>query len=110
MFPNYGRMDESSSIGYQEIGNTFEDVLARVFLALIGRWNKPAPRTHHGIICSPDGVSPLSQTIDEMKATWKSSRDFAQSVKFLFFLMLRRPPRSTLFPYTTLFRSASSPT
>src|SRR5690606_41662972 len=25
----------------------------------------------------------------------------------LFFLMLRRPPRSTLFPYTTLFRSKS---
>src|SRR5690348_17440699 len=25
---------------------------------------------------------------------------------FFFFLMLRRPPRSTLFPYTTLFRSA----
>src|SRR5207244_10958560 len=24
---------------------------------------------------------------------------------FIFFLMLRRPPRSTLFPYTTLFRS-----
>ena len=23
----------------------------------------------------------------------------------IFFLMLRRPPRSTLFPYTTLFRS-----
>src|SRR3712207_7502166 len=34
---------------------------------------------------------------------------------FFFFLMIRRPPRSTLFPYTTLFRSpgtdggASSP-
>src|SRR2546427_4893246 len=27
---------------------------------------------------------------------------------FLFFLMIRRPPRSTLFPYTTLFRSDSS--
>src|SRR5438105_5916037 len=29
------------------------------------------------------------------------------SVRFLcfFFLMIRRPPRSTLFPYTTLFRS-----
>src|ERR1039458_8284498 len=25
-----------------------------------------------------------------------------------FFLMIRRPPRSTLFPYTTLFRSGSS--
>src|SRR5438477_5254044 len=27
--------------------------------------------------------------------------------KILIFLMIRRPPRSTLFPYTTLFRSAS---
>src|SRR2546430_9222420 len=27
-----------------------------------------------------------------------------------FFLMIRRPPRSTLFPYTTLFRSHRSPT
>src|SRR3712207_8738150 len=26
-----------------------------------------------------------------------------------FFLMIRRPPSSTLFPYTTLFRSPSSP-
>src|SRR3712207_8373654 len=26
---------------------------------------------------------------------------------FSFFLMIRRPPRSTLFPYTTLFRSLS---
>src|SRR3712207_6937367 len=26
----------------------------------------------------------------------------------LFFLMIRRPPRSTLFPYTTLFRSAAA--
>src|SRR5258708_33595638 len=28
---------------------------------------------------------------------------------FFFFLMIRRPPRSTLFPYTTLFRSVSLP-
>src|SRR6266511_2467504 len=27
---------------------------------------------------------------------------------FFFFLMIRRPPRSTLFPYTTLFRSAQT--
>src|SRR2546422_4688391 len=26
---------------------------------------------------------------------------------FFFFLMIRRPPRSTLFPYTTLFRSSA---
>src|SRR3712207_7779200 len=29
---------------------------------------------------------------------------------FVFFLMIRRPPRSTLFPYTTLFRSPSDDT
>src|SRR3712207_9351450 len=28
------------------------------------------------------------------------------SAEAFFFLMIRRPPRSTLFPYTTLFRSA----
>src|SRR6266511_6101999 len=28
---------------------------------------------------------------------------------FFFFLMIRRPPRSTLFPYTTLFRSVLHP-
>src|SRR3712207_9030848 len=27
---------------------------------------------------------------------------------YFFFLMIRRPPRSTLFPYTTLFRSISA--
>src|SRR2546430_153422 len=29
----------------------------------------------------------------------------AVSIFIFFFLMIRRPPRSTLFPYTTLFRS-----
>src|SRR2546426_12244467 len=32
-------------------------------------------------------------------SSWDSLR------RFFFFLMIRRPPRSTLFPYTTLFRS-----
>src|SRR5258708_31330768 len=32
---------------------------------------------------------------------------FAKRLRF-FFLMIRRPPRSTLFPYTTLFRSRQS--
>src|SRR5436189_5887143 len=34
-----------------------------------------------------------------------SSR-FSHFVFLFFFLMIRRPPRSTLFPYTTLFRSS----
>src|SRR5471030_3406715 len=34
---------------------------------------------------------------------------FSFACSFFFFLMIRRPPRSTLFPYTTLFRSRTSP-
>src|SRR5256885_11993294 len=33
------------------------------------------------------------------------SSDCSSLIIFIFFLMIRRPPRSTLFPYTTLFRS-----
>ena len=31
-----------------------------------------------------------------------------KAIKYFFFLMIRRPPRSTLFPYTTLFRSTAT--
>src|SRR2546429_6727313 len=34
-----------------------------------------------------------------------SSLSISHSFLLFFFLMIRRPPRSTLFPYTTLFRS-----
>src|SRR5439155_20384405 len=34
---------------------------------------------------------------------------FCFLILFCFFLLIRRPPRSTLFPYTTLFRSQRSP-
>src|SRR5208337_5395660 len=34
---------------------------------------------------------------------------FVSILRFFFFLMIRRPPRSTLFPYTTLFRSGQEP-
>src|SRR5256885_17006510 len=38
------------------------------------------------------------------------SRDHYQALEqgLFFFLMIRRPPRSTLFPYTTLFRSITN--
>src|SRR5216683_6632340 len=35
----------------------------------------------------------------------KKSPTVFSLISFFFFLMIRRPPRSTLFPYTTLFRS-----
>src|ERR1039457_7301111 len=37
---------------------------------------------------------------------WRGSLGLTSAMSvFFFFLMIRRPPRSTLFPYTTLFRS-----
>src|ERR1039457_3448500 len=37
-----------------------------------------------------------------------SASDSASVLSLFFFLMIRRPPRSTLFPYTTLFRSQAA--
>src|SRR5438105_8916292 len=34
---------------------------------------------------------------------------FGSALRCVFFLLIRRPPRSTLFPYTTLFRSGLRP-
>src|SRR6516165_7450985 len=35
--------------------------------------------------------------------------EMVEALKLFFFLMRRRPPRATLFPYTTLFRSRAAP-
>src|SRR5215208_2144064 len=44
-------------------------------------------------------------TFGKMHITWKHAVHFDKCPKLKFlFLMIRRPPRSTLFPYTTLFR------
>src|SRR2546422_1052962 len=40
-----------------------------------------------------------------MSQRTEQSCHFHSSFDSIFFLMIRRPPRSTLFPYTTLFRS-----
>src|SRR5437868_15011202 len=37
--------------------------------------------------------------------THKRFKSIHYFILYFFFLMIRRPPRSTLFPYTTLFRS-----
>src|SRR6266850_7251126 len=40
----------------------------------------------------------------ELRAAAKSLKEKENATFTFFFLMIRRPPRSTLFPYTTLFR------
>src|SRR5205823_14829229 len=44
-------------------------------------------------------------SLDYSHSLYHYSLYFHFFFSFFFFLMLRRPPRSTLFPYTTLFRS-----
>src|SRR3990167_6955409 len=44
----------------------------------------------------------------DRKSTRLNSSHSQISYSPIFFLMIRRPPRSTLFPYTTLFRSGRS--
>src|SRR2546426_8874421 len=43
-----------------------------------------------------------------MQRVFHHARSLPVAIVF-FFLMIRRPPRSTLFPYTTLFRSSGAP-
>src|SRR5829696_9673668 len=40
---------------------------------------------------------------------WHDRSETSVDASMFFFLMIRQPPRSTLFPYTTLFRSRASP-
>src|SRR6266508_1249864 len=68
------------------------------------------PRPKLSTRTSPRAGTPQRQVADvlysDVVPVVTSFRRHALEVKFsVFFLMIRRPPRSTLFPYTTLFRS-----
>src|ERR1043166_1427521 len=54
----------------------------------------------HCLTCRDAQVGVASRTRYHEK-----SREMHLKLSVFFFLMIRRPPRSTLFPYTTLFRS-----
>src|SRR3989338_6672493 len=51
-------------------------------------------------------MSLIQSSGQDRKSTRLNSSHTSISYSLFFFLMIRRPPRSTLFPYTTLFRSA----
>src|SRR2546430_3727207 len=48
----------------------------------------------------------MDTVVSTVKVLSVRSYNPTNSKLFFFFLMIRRPPRSTLFPYTTLFRSS----
>src|SRR5258708_981948 len=49
-----------------------------------------------------------TQELHSATEAFKTESQLLAGLIHPFFLMIRRPPRSTLFPYTTLFRSARS--
>src|SRR2546421_650460 len=51
---------------------------------------------------------PLNSCLTDTPKSAKHISHLHTMFTLFFFLMIRRPPRSTLFPYTTLFRSNSS--
>src|ERR1022692_1604984 len=62
------------------------------------------PTTHDGAVLSAPARSARASA--EADADGRGSNlQGVQGTALFFFLMIRRPPRSTLFPYTTLFRS-----
>src|SRR6266851_6093337 len=63
-----------------------------------------APGGRIGARASSDGFQPADQHVGPKGGSARHDQD-ARTDRYLFFLMIRRPPRSTLFPYTTLFRS-----
>src|ERR1039457_6150510 len=60
----------------------------------------------HAIHCAAARAYPVSTWVYVVPVTRPTIDPIAS---FSFFLMIRRPPRSTLFPYTTLFRSNPHP-
>src|ERR1039457_4046330 len=61
---------------------------------------KKKEQTHHS-----QCVGAAERNVDCGKTSGSHFRNAGEVRNFFFFLMIRRPPRSTLFPYTTLFRS-----
>src|SRR5215813_14291355 len=51
-------------------------------------------------------IGVISEALSVHRSYFDTGASLLNSL-FFFFLMIRRPPRSTLFPYTTLFRSAT---
>src|SRR5258708_7765491 len=61
---------------------------------------------HTAVLQAPDKFGSRLLFSTESGRLGCAVRTMDRLLAALFFLMIRRPPRSTLFPYTTLFRSA----
>src|SRR3972149_4659026 len=70
-----------------------------------GDANRAHERRHRRCVSALRGAARASESLARAPAIPKVRPAWYWAIGSLFFLMIRRPPRSTLFPYTTLFRS-----
>src|SRR4030042_795684 len=68
-------------------------------------WPRPRPCAGLPPPLRPCGGPPLARRVARSEEHTSEIPSPPNLICRLFFLMIRRPPRSTLFPYTTLFRS-----
>src|SRR5215510_11481113 len=71
-----------------------------------GQWRVRGSRRPRRSSC---GVAKLIGCCTSCDCGESPTQLLEQALLRLFFLMIQRPPRSTLFPYTTLFRSTAAP-
>src|ERR1044072_8579378 len=69
---------------------------------------EPAPCSIRDSLMAYSSATWSSVTTDRKSTRLNSSHTAIYRMRSFFFLMIRRPPRSTLFPYTTLFRSVGA--
>src|SRR5471030_2531638 len=75
-------------------------------LAPLGTISAASRMYHESAPSRPNrSTTALFTSFDSRSLPQASQKKTAIGTPHIFFLMIRRPPRSTLFPYTTLFRS-----
>src|SRR5689334_1345266 len=96
---NSARADLAASKGVEGALRCAERLLQRVSTQSMGKIDRALAAIDRAAIEAADAIAEVDalQSALDLDSTDLESTDF-------FFLMIRRPPRSTLFPYTTLFR------
>src|ERR1039458_6279975 len=106
--PSSGRMPDLRSEGHTSELQSLRHLVCRLLLEKKSRaaWCiMSRGQSHHSPSSVSAGAPPPAPARPPGPSLALPRRWRASHLICIFFLMIRRPPRSTLFPYTTLFRS-----